>query len=148
MNKAFLFGTISSEIKTFDVREGATVTKFRVKTFSQYDHNGELKERSQTHLIDVWNPYLQKHITPLLKEGSLVQIDGAMESRNAAKQGEPPAWTTSVVLRRDGAITIYGGAASNMAVRLDAADAPKIDHSERTPPPVEEIGDDGLDVPF
>jgi single-stranded DNA-binding protein len=148
MNLAILIGTVSSEVRRIDLRDGVSVTKFRVKTVEQYQQDGELKERSQTHLIDVWSPYLQKDVTPMLRQGQLVEIQGAFESRNTAKQGEPAVWTTSIVLRARGVISIYGGPGSNIAVRSDAAASPKIDHSERVPPPVNVFDDDSLDVPF
>lgn len=160
MNLAILVGKIASEIKTTPVGD-ASVTRFRVKTVEPYSIDGELKERSQTHLIDVWNRYLQKNILPFLKEGQTVEIQGNIESRNMAKQGETPRWTTSIVLRNVGSINILGGSGSTTSVQGNArdeadegqpakphTDGPRVDHSPRKPAPVNST--DGLDddVPF
>ena len=162
MNLAILVGKIASEIKTTPVGD-ASVTRFRLKTVEPYSIDGELKERSQTHLIDVWNRYLQTNIMPFLKEGQTIEIQGAIESRNMARAGEPPRWTTSIVLRNNGQINILGGSGSTTSVQGNARDddqgtgtparqqnaGPRVDHSPRRPAPVGGSSD-GLDddVPF
>lgn len=153
MNLAILVGTIVSEVRRVDLQSGGSVTKFRVKTVEVFNIDGEMKERSQTHLIDCWNPYLQKNITPYLREGQLVEIQGSIESRNVAKEGEPARWTTTIVIRTTGNIQVFGGPGSNAATRADAAEgeAPvRVDHSQKAPAPAPELVDDGLDdsVPF
>lgn len=152
MNLAILVGIISSEIRKIDMRDGGSVTKFRVKTVEQYRQDGELKERSQTHLVDVWSPFLQKDVTPYLKQGQMVEVQGSIESRNMSKQGEPANWTTSIVLRGRGVINVFGGPGSNTSVHSEASGPGglNVDHSERRPAPVNAAADDGLDddVPF
>lgn len=152
MNLAILVGVVSSEIRKIDMRDGASVTKFRVKTVEQYRQDGELKERSQTHLVDVWSTYLQKDVTPYLRQGQMIEVQGSIESRNMAKQGEQPNWTTTIVLRNKGVINVFGGPGSNMSVHSEASGpgTVNVDHSERRPAPVGAISDDGLDddVPF
>jgi len=154
MNLAILVGNISSEIRKIDMQNGGSVTKFRVKTVQQYRQDGELKERSQTHLIDVWSAYLQKDVTPYLKQGQMVEVRGAIESRNAAKQGDPANWTTSIVLRGDGVINVFGGPGSNTSVYAEASGpgSVTVDHSDRRPAPVTGASDGGDDldddVPF
>lgn len=152
MNLVILIGVMTSAPKKTDFPAGGSVTRFRLKTVQPYTIDGELKERSQTHLIDVYNPYLQKEIMPFLREGQMLEVQGALESRNTAKQGEPPRWTTSVVLRGSGILSIFGGPGSNTSVRAEARDQdaePRVDHRPRdaAPPPAL---DDGLDddVPF
>lgn len=156
MNIALLSGVISSEIRRIEMQNGGSVTKFRIKTTDQFRMDGELKERSQTHLIDVWSPYLQRDITPFLKEGQQIEITGSIESRNIAKEGQPASWTTSIVLRANGSINIVGGPKSNTSVHADAAEGasdrpakPNVDHRPRQPAPIA-MPDDGLDddVPF
>lgn len=159
MNLAILVGVIASEIKTQQIRDGS-VTRFRLKTVEQYSLDGDVKERSQTHLIDVWNRYLQQNIVPMIRPGQMLEIQGAIESRNMAREGEPARWTTSIVLRNNGIINVLGGPGSNTSVRTDAREdepqapaprqsAPRVDHSPRKPAPVGAAAD-GLDddVPF
>lgn len=152
MNLAILMGTVVSEVRKTDLRDGASVTKFRLKTIEQFRIDGETKERSQTHLIDVWNPYLQREVTPYIKEGNLVQLEGSIESRNVAKEGEPARWTTTIVLRNRGHINIIGGPGSNTSVHAEAIDEPlRVDHHARKPEPVmSAASDDGLgdEIPF
>lgn len=153
MNLALLVGTIVSEVKKTEFANGGSVTRFRVKTVEILNLEGERKEKSQTHLIDVYNPYLQKNVTPYLREGQLVSIKGSIESRNVAQEGEPARWTTFISLRSVGEIAIHGGPGSNIATSAEASDEePKpvrVDHSApKKPAPVG--ADDGLgeDIPF
>lgn len=165
MNVAILVGKVASEIKTTPVRDG-TVTRFRLRTVEQYSLDGELKERGQTHLIDIWNRYLQTNIIPMLKQGQTIEIQGSIESRNMAREGESPRWTTAIVVRNNGQLIIMGGTGSNSAVHSQARDddeggqqehpngrqersnGPRVDHSGRRSAPLG--GSDGLDddVPF
>lgn len=157
MNVAILVGKVASEIKTTPAG-GGTVTRFRLRTVEQYSLDGELKERGQTHLIDIWNRYLQTNIIPMLKQGQTIEIQGSIESRNMAREGETPRWTTSIVVRNNGQVIIMGGTGSSTAVHSQAQEdeggqqerpsGPRVDHSGRRPAPVS--GSDGLDddVPF
>ena len=152
MNLAILVGVISSEITTQKLKFNR-VGRFRLRTTEQFNLDGDLKERSQTHLIDVWNDYLIDNVLPLLKQGQMIDVHGSIESRKVSKDGEPDRWTTSIVLRHNGKITTYGGAGSNTSVtaRTDEGDRPlNVDHRPRTPTPLQDAPLDGLedDVPF
>lgn len=150
MNLAILVGVISSEIRVNQLKFNR-VARFRLKTTEQFTLDGDLKERSQTHLIDVWNDYLIDNVIPLLKQGQMIDLHGSIESRNIAKDNEPAKWTTSIVLRHNGRINTYGGAGSNTSVITQAQDRPvNVDHRPRTPTPLQDTPADGLDedVPF
>ena len=112
MNLAILVGVISSEIRVSQLKYNR-VARFRLKTTEQFNLDGDLKERSQTHLIDVWNDYLIDNVIPLIRQGQMVDIHGTIESRKVSKDGEPDRWTTSIVVRHNGRINVYGGASSN-----------------------------------
>lgn len=160
MNIALLVGKVVSEPTVQKVKDG-TVTRFRLKTVEQYTLDGEIKERSQTHLIDIWNRYLQATVCPMIRVGQTLSVVGTNQSRNIAGEGEPPRWLSSVALNNSGQLAIMGGPGSNMAVQTQAQDdagasgshrdpgtSPRIDHSNRRAPaaPVSDGLDD--DVPF
>ena len=89
---------------------------------------------------------------PILSKIPSVDIHGSIESRNVAKENEPPRWTTSIVLRHNGRINTYGGAGSNTSVVTQARDEDRpvnVDHRPRKPTPLEDIKSDGLedDIP-
>jgi single-stranded DNA-binding protein len=151
MNLAILVGTIVSDVVRTELPKGS-VTKFRVKTVEQFTMEGEVKESSQTHLIDVWNTYLQNGIVKTLAKGQMVEVHGSINSRNIARDGEPARWTTTIVIRGLGSINVLGGAKSGMSVAAEAQPEPaepRVDHSPRKPTPVGPAAD-GLDddIPF
>jgi hypothetical protein len=160
MNIAILVGKVVSEPTVQKVRDG-TVTRFRLKTVEQYTLDGEIKERPQTHLIDIWNRYLQTNMGPMIRQGQTLHLQGSIQSRNTAREGEPARWTTSIVLGASAQLTIMGGPGSNTAVQMQGQEdrddsgaarnpgtSPRIDHSNRRTPAATES--DGLDddVPF
>lgn len=156
MNLAILVGVISSEIRV-DQLKFNRVGRFRLRTTEQFTLDGELKERSQTHLIDVWNEYLIDNVLPLLRQGQMVDVHGAIESRNISKENEPDRWKTSISVRHNGRVTIYGGPNSNTSIMTDAPDKAKtddkpvsVDHRPRKPNPLPDAPSDGLeeDVPY
>lgn len=144
MNLAILVGTISSEIRRIDLQQGGSVTKFRLKTIEVLQIDGEIRERSQTHLIDIWSSYLQEKIVPDLREGQIIEVQGSIESRNVAKSGEPDRWTTTIVIRNKGHITQFAGQSS---IRADASDSERelnIDHRKSKPPEAVTEEENGL----
>ncbi|MAM84582.1 MAG: hypothetical protein CL472_07950 [Acidobacteria bacterium] len=152
MNLAILVGVISSEIRVSQLKYNR-VARFRLKTTEQFNLDGDLKERSQTHLIDVWNDYLIDNVIPLIRQGQMVDIHGTIESRKVSKDGEPDRWTTSIVVRHNGRINVYGGASSNTSVIGMAHENEKpvnVDHRPRTPTPLGDTPSDGLeeDIPI
>lgn len=133
MNRAILVGTVVSQPNLIEL-ENSTITKFRVKTVDVYHVDGEHRERSQTHLIDVWNAQLQKDVTPDLRKGDMVSIEGAIESRKV-NGDDGPKWVTSIVIRNNGAIQVFGGPGSNVATRAQASDhGVNVDHRRKSEP--------------
>lgn len=154
MNLAIISGVIVSDISRTDFPKGGSVSRFRVKTFDTYTVDGEIKESSQTHLIDVYNDYLQNGIVKTLSKGQSVELQGSIQTRNIAAADQPARWTTTIVLRGSGIINVVGSAKSGMSVASSAeerpaASEPRIDHSPRKAAPAAYPAD-GLDddVPF
>lgn len=153
MNLAIISGIVDSDVTRTDFPKGGSVSRFRVKTFDTYTVDGEIKESSQTHLIDVYSDYLQNGIVKTIRKGQSIELQGSIQSRNTAQAGQPARWTTSIVLRGSGLINVVGSAKSGMSVASSAeerpAAEPRIDHSPRKPAPAN-YPDDGLDdeVPF
>jgi single-stranded DNA-binding protein len=154
MNVAFISGIVDSDVTRTDFPKGGSVTRFRVKTFDTYTVDGEMRESSQVHLIDVYNDYLQNGIVKTLSKGQSVELQGSIQSRNIAQAGQPARWTTTIVLRGSGIINVVGSARSGMSVASSAEERPaaadpRIDHSPRKAAPASYPAD-GLDddVPF
>lgn len=147
MNLAILVGTIVSPIRLIDLPEGRSLTKFHLKTVENLRVDGEIREKSKIHFIDVFNSYLQKEITPYLREGQMVGIQGSMESRKIVKPDGPDRWTTSVVIRTFGNITVYGGPGSQTATSANASEGQS--PQNESPPPYINLEDGEYeDVPI
>ncbi len=149
MNLAILVGVIASEIKRTDFKGSGSVTRFRVKTTHQYSLDGETKESSQTHLVNVYNNYLQDKVVPFLKEGQMIGVQGSIESQNFARQGEPANWNTVIAIRASGLINSYSGSNASVVEHARPDEKPRVDHSPKKPTPLPDA-DDGFsdEVPF
>ncbi len=156
MNLAILSGVIVSDPTRHDFSNGGSVTRFRLKTQETYAIDGVSKESSQTHLIDIYNKALQDGVVKTLSRGQMIELTGSIRSRNTASEGQPPRWTTAIVIAYQGTLTVPGGSRSGMAVSQSATGddvpEPRIDHSRGRSDQSGSDGnrDDGLDddVPF
>ncbi|WP_162815012.1 single-stranded DNA-binding protein [Erythrobacter aureus] len=140
MNRAILVGTVVSQPNLIELKNNSSITKFRLQTTDVYHVDGDLRERSQTHLIDVWNAQLQKDVTPGLQKGDFVSIEGAIESRKVTgDDGEK--WVTSIVIRNNGAIQVFAPG-SNVSTRGEAGDyGVNVDHRRKPEDAGEDAGD-------
>ncbi len=131
MNRAILVGTVVSQPRVLELENNSSITKFRVQTTDVYHVDGDLRERSQTHLIDVWNAQLQRDVTPGLSKGDFVSIVGAMESRKI-NGDDGPRWVTSIVIRNSGSIQVFGGPGSNVSTHAEAGEyGVNVDHRRK-----------------
>lgn len=81
VNKVILVGRLGRDPETRSTNSGQTVANFSVATDESFkDRNGERQKKTEWHKIVVWGK--QAEIAQqYLKKGSLVFIDGQIQSR-------------------------------------------------------------------
>lgn len=109
VNKVIIVGNVGRdpEVRTF--QNGSKVVNFRVATNETWrDKNtGERQQRSEWHSVAVFNENLAKIAEQYVKKGSLVYIEGKLETRKWQDQSGADRYTTEVVLRQfNGVLTL------------------------------------------
>jgi single-strand DNA-binding protein len=140
LNKAQLIGRIGKDPESKQVGN-STVTNFSIATSEKYkDKNGEQVENTQWHNIVAWGR-LAEVCRDYLKKGSLVYVEGKIETRSWEKDGEKRYSTEIKALQ----MTMLDSKSDNYQ-----GGAPKNPQNNSQSSPVE-LGkdfDDGQDLPF
>jgi len=119
LNKVTLIGRLGKdpEIKTFD--NGNSIANFTLATNESYkDKNGERKEVTDWHNIQIGIPGLVKLVQQYFKKGDVMYLEGKIRTREYEKEGQK-RYITEIVgdtvkfLPKAGGNSESGGSASN-----------------------------------
>ncbi len=152
VNKAILVGRLGKDPETRYTSGGQAVATFNMATDSSYkDKTGERQKRTEWHRVKAWGK-LAEIVQQYLKKGSLVFIEGRIETREWQDKEGVKRYTTEIVAnemrmlggRGDGVVAGAGGG-THAAGRSDDYEhaTPSDDFSAPSGP---EINDE--DIPF
>lgn len=97
LNKVFLLGRVASEIELKRTPAGQSVCTFSLATNRIYkDASGQKKEESQFHRIVLWAKQAEI-ASQFLTKGSLVLIEGRIQTRNWEGTDGSKRFTTEIV---------------------------------------------------
>jgi single-strand DNA-binding protein len=150
VNKAILVGRLGKDPEVRYTSGGQAVANFTMATEYAYkDKNGERQKRTEWHRIVAWRK-LAEIVQQYLRKGSLIYIEGRIETREWQDKEGQKRYTTEIIANEmrmlggkgDGAAA--GAAPTSPASRSDDLDhaAPADDAMGSAP----EIGDE--DIPF
>lgn len=135
LNKVMLIGYLGADPELRYTPSGSPVANFRVATTEQWtDKDGEKQAKTEWHKIVAWRK-LAETCGEYLHKGSLVYLEGSLETRNWEDRDGIKRWTTEIRAWR--------------VQMLDRAGRPAEAESQEDRFPVEEppdIPDD--DIPF
>jgi single-strand DNA-binding protein len=153
VNKVILVGRLGKDPETKYTSGGQALANFSMATDHTYkDRNGERQKRTEWHRIKVWGK-LAEIVQQYLKKGSLIYIEGRIETREWQDKEGQKRYTTEIVANE---MRMLGGKGDGMAAGAGAtggvAHAEEHDqsgHVDDTFPagaPGPEISDE--DIPF
>jgi len=97
VNKVILVGRLGRDPETRYTGNGAAVANFSVATdFSYKDRNGERQKRTEWHKIVAWRK-LAEIVQQYLKKGSLVYIEGRIETREWQDKEGQKRYSTEII---------------------------------------------------
>ncbi|MFZ0213071.1 MAG: single-stranded DNA-binding protein [Candidatus Acidiferrales bacterium] len=97
MNKVILVGRLGRDPETRFTGGGQAVANFTLATDSTYkDRSGERQKRTEWHRIVVWSK-LAEICQQYLKKGSLVYIEGRLQTREWDDKSGQKRTTTEIV---------------------------------------------------
>lgn len=146
VNRVILVGRLGRDPETRFTTSGQAVANFSLATDETYkDRSGERQKRTEWHKIVAWGKSAEL-AQQYLKKGSLIYIEGRLQTREWEKDGQKRQ-TTEIVLtgmKFLGSKADSGGAAGGAGPRLVEPDS-QLGAAEE-PAPAGEITDE--DIPF
>lgn len=101
VNKVVLVGRLGKDPEARNFPSGGKVVTFSIATSETWrdKQSGERKERTEWHSVAIFNEALGKIAEQYLRKGSLVYLEGKLETRKWQDQAGNDRYTTEVVLR-------------------------------------------------
>ena len=109
VNKVLLVGNLGADPEVRNFQNGGKVCNLRVATSETWRDkaSGERQERTQWHMVAIFNENLARIAEQYLRKGSKVYIEGQLETRKWLDQSGVDRFTTEVVLRNfNGELTL------------------------------------------
>lgn len=138
VNKVILIGNLGADPEVRSLDNGAKVASFRMATTERYkDRDGNLKENTEWHNVEVWRG-LADVAEKYLRKGGQVYIEGRLRTRKWTDKTGADRYTTEIVGQE---MTLLGGRPQGGG---DASGRP----SQVSEPEVNIGSDPGDDLPF
>ena len=100
LNKVMLIGRLGADPEIRYTPSGSAVANFRMATTEQWtSKEGEKQERTEWHKIVAWRK-LGETCGEYLHKGSLVYIEGKLQTRDWEDRDGNKRWTTEIVAYR------------------------------------------------
>lgn len=118
VNKVILVGRLGKDPEVRYTTGGQAVANFTMATdFSYKDRNGERQKRTEWHRVVAWRK-LAEIVQQYLKKGSLVYIEGRIETREWQDKEGQKRYTTEIIAND---MRMLGGRGEGMAAGAGAA---------------------------
>lgn len=100
VNRVTLIGRVGRDPEVRYTSSGSAVANFTVATDESYkDRSGEKQKKTEWHNIVVWGPSVEAFVQPYVKKGSLVYIEGKLQTRAwEDKKNGGTRYTTEIVV--------------------------------------------------
>ena len=101
VNKAIILGNVTRDPEVKNIPSGQTVASFGVATnrFWTDKESGEKKQQVEFHNVVAWGR-LAEIVQQFLKKGSLVYIEGRLQTRNWEDQQGDKKYRTEIIAER------------------------------------------------
>ena len=112
VNKVILVARLGRDPEVKSFQNGGRIVNLRVATSETWrdKQSGERKERTEWHSVAIHNEALGKIAEQYLRKGSLVYLEGQLETRKWQDQSGAERYTTEIALRPyRGELTLLDG---------------------------------------
>lgn len=111
VNKVIIVGSLGKDPEIRTLNNGDMVANLSVATSESWRDKatGEKKEKTEWHRVVVFNDNLTKVAENYLKKGSLVYLEGKLQTRKYEQNGVEKYATEIVLDRFGGVLTMLGG---------------------------------------
>ncbi len=112
VNKVTLVGNLGNDPEIRIMNNGEKVAKFSIATTEYWKNKttGERNKKTEWHNIVVYNDNIIRVAEQFLSSGSLVYVEGALQTRDWTDAAGNTRYTTEVVIQKfRGELTMLGG---------------------------------------
>lgn len=112
LNKVTLIGHLGRDPEIRTMNSGDRVVNMSLATSERWrdKSSGEMKEKTEWHKVVIFNDRLADVAEKYLRKGSLVYLEGQLQTRKWTDQQGQEKYTTEIVLQRyRSALTMLGG---------------------------------------
>lgn len=115
LNRVQIIGRLGRDPESRSFQNGGKIVSLRVATSETWKdrQSGERKERTEWHSVTIHAEHAANYAEKYLRKGSLVYIEGKLETRKWQDQGGNDRYSTEVVIRP------YGGEIQGLDRRED-----------------------------
>lgn len=100
VNKVTLLGRLGADPEVRHFQNGGQVTNISIATSETWrDAHGERQERTEWHRVAIFAEGLAKLAAQYLRKGSLIYLEGKLETRKWQDQSGTDRYSTEIVLR-------------------------------------------------
>ena len=116
INKVILVGRLGQDPEVSNTSDGRKFCRFSLATSEQWTNrqSGERQERTEWHRVVVFNENIAKVAEQYLRKGSLIYIEGQLQTRKWQDNEGKDRYSTEVVLQNFNAtMKMLGGRGDN-----------------------------------
>ena len=132
INKVILLGRVGSDPEVKVSTREEKFAGFSLATSERFKNkSGEWQEKTQWHRLVCWDPNIAKTIEQYVKKGTMLYIEGQIETRQYDHNGETKYVTEIIIRRYKGILKMIGGKSDSSKVSTQT--------NTRTEDPTEDI---------
>jgi single-strand DNA-binding protein len=112
LNKVQIIGHLGKDPEIRTLNSGDRVANLRIATSEKWrdKSSGEQKEKTEWHQVVIFNEHIVKVAENYLAKGSLVYVEGQLQTRKWTDQSGVEKYSTEIVLQKfRGELTMLGG---------------------------------------
>lgn len=111
VNRVIIVGTVGRDPEIRTTNSGDRIANLSVATSERWkDKSGDPQSRTEWHRIVIMNDRIADVAEKYVKKGSLIHIEGKLQTRKWTDQQGVEKYSTEVVVGRfDGSLTLLGG---------------------------------------
>ena len=109
LNKVFLVGRLGKDPEIRFSGDGNAIANFSIATNETWKNKeGNQEEKTDWHNIVVFGASAEKYIQPYVKKGTLVSVEGKLQTRDWEDKDGNKRYTTEVIADLYGGVQILG----------------------------------------
>src|SRR3989338_4494820 len=149
LNKAFIMGNLTRDPELRQTPSGQAVCSFGVEKNRLYtDQSGQKQKQAEFHNVVAWGKQAEI-VNQYLKKGSLIFVEGRIQTRNWQDQQGTKHYRTEVIAERvQLGPRLGGGIPAQQQEPAPRSEATKEDETPIIELPTEDDGIDVKDIPF